>query len=162
MGIPVTDETVAKYVDCLRTGISTKDIFPARMSACAFTEIQRQAIRAARAASKAAHKQLMPKTGSSPVQVTAPGQLVRSAAPMTKLRRILFLQHGKCFFCGQPLPEAEASIEHLHPKSRGGGSDDDNEVVCHKSLNQAFGDMGLKRKFEFILRSSGSLKCPGT
>jgi len=123
------------------------------MSACAFTESQRQSIREARAARKKAQKQLKPKPEGAPTQVTV---------PMTKLGRILFLQHGKCFFCGQSLPEAQASIEHLQAKSRGGGSDEDNEVVCHKSLNQVFGSMGLKQKFEFILRSSGSLKCPGT
>jgi hypothetical protein len=65
-------------------------------------------------------------------------------------------------FCGQPLKEQDSSIEHLNPKSRGGCSTEDNEVVCHKTMNQAFGDMDLKRKFEFVLKVKGAFRCLGT
>ena len=78
----------------------------------------------------------------------------------SKLQRILYLQSGCCFFCGQPLREEDASIEHLNPKSKGGTSTEDNEVVCHSTLNATFGGMELKRKFEFVLKSAGSFKCP--
>lgn len=80
--------------------------------------------------------------------------------PLTKLRKLLYLQSGRCFFCGEPLAEKDANIEHLHPKSRGGTSTEDNEVICHASLNETFGDMDLKRKFEFVLKSAGTFKCP--
>jgi len=73
---------------------------------------------------------------------------------------MLYLQSGKCFFCGMALAEAEASIEHLQPLSRGGMRAEDNEVVCHKSLNETFGQLDLKRKIEFILRSSSNFRCP--
>jgi 5-methylcytosine-specific restriction endonuclease McrA len=79
---------------------------------------------------------------------------------LSKLQRILYLQSGRCFFCGQPLSEKDASIEHLNPKSKGGASTEDNEVVCHSTLNATFGSMELKRKFEFVLKSAGSFKCP--
>jgi hypothetical protein len=46
----------------------------------------------------------------------------------------------------------DASIEDLNPKSREGTSTEDNEIVCHKSLNQVFGAMDLKAKFSFVLR----------
>ncbi len=82
------------------------------------------------------------------------------AKSMSKLECMLFLQHGKCFFCGEPLLIADASIEHLNPKSRGGSSSEDNEVVCHKALNQVFGDLDLKRKFAYTLRNAGQFKCP--
>jgi hypothetical protein len=36
------------------------------------------------------------------------------------------------------------------------------QVVCHKTLNHAFGDMDLKRKFEFVLKTKGAFRCPGT
>ena len=75
---------------------------------------------------------------------------------------MLYLQGGSCFFCGKPLSEADASVEHLNPKSRGGTNSEDNEVVCHKSLNQVFGSMELKRKFEFVLKTRGAFRCPGT
>jgi hypothetical protein len=60
-----------------------------------------------------------------------------------------------------PLKEEDANIEHLNPKSLGGTSTEDNEVVCHKTLNHAFGNMGLKRKFEFVLKAKGVFRCPG-
>lgn len=42
--------------------------------------------------------------------------------PSSKLQRMLYLQHGRCFFCGQELSENEATIEHLNPKAKGGTS----------------------------------------
>ena len=79
---------------------------------------------------------------------------------LSKLSKLLFLQSGRCFFCGEELREADASIEHLNPVSRGGSRTEDNEVVCHATLNETFGAMDLKRKFEFTLRSAGKFKCP--
>jgi hypothetical protein len=79
---------------------------------------------------------------------------------LTKLRKMLYLQSGRCFFCGELLKEEDASIEHLNPKSRGGSSTEGNEVVCHKSLNQVFGSMDLKAKFAFVVNSKGAFRCP--
>ena len=81
--------------------------------------------------------------------------------PLSKLKKMLYLQSGRCFFCGEPLKEDQASIEHLNPTSRGGTRTEDNEVVCHATLNETFGSMDLKRKFEFTLRAAGKFKCPG-
>jgi len=82
------------------------------------------------------------------------------AKTLTKLQKMLYLQSGRCFFCGQPLREEDATIEHLNPRSKGGTSTEDNEVVCHATLNDTFGNMDLKRKFEFSLKAAGSFKCP--
>jgi hypothetical protein len=82
------------------------------------------------------------------------------AKPLTKLQKMLYLQHGRCFFCGEELRENGASIEHLNPRAKGGKSNEDNEVVCHASLNQTFGSMDLKRKFEFVLKQAGAFRCP--
>jgi len=73
---------------------------------------------------------------------------------------MLYLQQGKCFFCGEQLALVDANIEHLHPLSLGGTRTEDNEVVCHKSLNETFGSLPLKRKFEFVLKAAGSFQCP--
>ena len=90
----------------------------------------------------------------------APAAKTPKPKALSKLSKMLYLQSGCCFFCGQPLREEEASIEHLNPTSRGGTRTDDNEVVCHATLNETFGSMDLKRKFEFTLKAAGKFKCP--
>jgi len=139
------------------------------MSDCEFTDAQREIIRQARAERKAAQKNGVahgPVPTKPPVKET-PKPLGTPIPPtaeraMTKLRRMLYLQSGKCFFCGEPLKEEDASIEHLLPTSGGGPRNETNEVVCHHSLNETLGNMDLKRKFEFVLRSAGAFKCPRT
>ena len=51
-----------------------------------------------------------------------------------QLDRLLFHQGGRCFFCEQTLPRTEASVEHLHAVSNGGSREDENCVVCCKSV----------------------------
>ncbi len=139
------------------------------MSDCEFTASQRETIRQARADRKADQKngKTKPVTAipsnhpvATPVTPAAPPTKPQPTKSLAKLGRLLYLQSGRCFFCGELLPETDASVEHLNPKSRGGTSTEDNEVVCHKSLNQVFGAMDLKHKFEFVLKSAGSFKCP--
>lgn len=169
MKIPVSDASVDEFVGKLRAGIPTGQVFPARMSDCAFTEAQRIKIRAVRAEKKSLRKtalvQVSTKANSKPVAKTpAPTQATPPRIPtpksQTKLQKLLYLQTGRCFFCGEHLRTEDASIEHLNPKSRGGTNAQDNLVVCHKSLNATFGDMELKQKFEFVLKSAGCFKCP--
>jgi len=78
----------------------------------------------------------------------------------TKLEKLLFLQSDKCFFCGRVLMKEEASVEHLHPKSKGGSNADDNVVTCCVTLNRAFGSMDLKQKLRIILDKAGDFTCP--
>jgi hypothetical protein len=102
-----------------------------------------------------------PKPKATAARPTAPAHaLAPKPQSSTKLQRILYLQQGKCFFCGEKLAAAEANIEHLNPLSKGGTRTEDNEVVCHKSLNDTFGNMPLKQKFEFVLKAAGSFRCP--
>jgi hypothetical protein len=168
MGHAVTDQEVAKYAARVLAGESTNDIFPTRMSDCTFTDSQRCTIRQARAARKTAHKNdktpPQARVVAKPPQKSTgpPASNTRSPKPLSKLRKLLYLQSDRCFFCGEPLSEVDASIEHLIPKSRGGKSDDGNEVVCHKSLNETFGDMDVKGKFAFVLKSVGCFKCPNS
>jgi len=174
MKTPVTDAAVAEYAIRIRAGNSTQDLFPTRMSDCDFTPFQREMIRQARADRKTAHKngkipalppiQTNVVVKSQPTSTASPPKVIplktQTTHTLPKLARLLYLQSGRCFFCGDPLNEADASIEHLNPTSRGGTKSEDNEVVCHKSLNQVFGSMDLKHKFAFVLKSAGSFKCP--
>lgn len=166
---PVSDAAVAEYVARLRAGVPLGTVFPTRMSDCDFTESQREVIRLARLDRRHSQKEKTPKPPTpastkppvkKPVTSAALPTKTHPSKSLAKLGRLLYLQSSRCFFCGELLTEADASIEHLNPKSRGGTSTEDNEVVCHKSLNQVFGAMGLKDKFAFVLKSAGSFKCP--
>ena len=72
----------------------------------------------------------------------------------------MFAQGGLCFFCKEPLPKIEASVEHLLASANGGGSNLENCVACCKSVNALFGSMSLKEKFQVVLNQRGTFKCP--
>lgn len=76
------------------------------------------------------------------------------------LDRLLFAQGGDCFFCKQPLPREQASVEHLVALVHGGKDHDENCVVCCKALNQLLGRMSLKEKLDVVLRQKGPFVCP--
>jgi hypothetical protein len=79
---------------------------------------------------------------------------------MKQLDRLLLFQGNRCFFCEQPIPEGEASVEHLVASSNGGSNDDDNCVACCKSLNAAFGNRPYKEKLRAIVSHRGQFTCP--
>lgn len=117
----------------------------------------------------AAPKPAIPKSAATPPpkpKAAAPKPAPPNPAPapktqsLTKLEKLFYLQQEKCFFCGEKLALTDANIEHLHPLSKGGTRTEDNEVVCHKSLNDTFGNLPLKQKFEFVLKAAGSFRCP--
>lgn len=80
--------------------------------------------------------------------------------PTKPLDRLMFIQGGLCFFCRQPLPRDEASVEHLHGVANGGGNSEDNCVACCKSVNSLFGSMSVKEKFQVVLNQKGQFRCP--
>lgn len=79
---------------------------------------------------------------------------------MKKLQRLLFLQGNKCFFCGHPIPDGEASVEHLDALSNGGKNSDENSVVCCKAVNAVLGNLSVKEKFRAVLSHEGMFACP--
>ncbi|MBL8816002.1 MAG: hypothetical protein JNL58_08225 [Planctomyces sp.] len=79
---------------------------------------------------------------------------------MKQLERLLFLQGGRCFFCREPIPKGEASVEHLLASSNGGSREDANCVVCCKTLNAALGNLTVKAKLEAILNQNSKFRCP--
>jgi hypothetical protein len=80
--------------------------------------------------------------------------------PTKPLDRLMFVQGGLCFFCKQPLPKAEASVEHLLASANGGSNNDENCVACCKAVNALLGSMSLKEKFQVVLNQKGQFKCP--
>ncbi len=80
--------------------------------------------------------------------------------PTKPIDRLLFAQGGLCFFCKNPLKKADASVEHLVASANGGRNDDDNCVVCCKTVNALLGSMSLKEKIQVVLNQRGQFKCP--
>ncbi len=80
--------------------------------------------------------------------------------PTKPLNRLIFAQGGLCFFCKQPLPKSEASIEHLVASTNGGSNSDENCVACCKAVNTLLGRMSLKEKIQVVLNQKGQFKCP--
>jgi len=80
-----------------------------------------------------------------------------SSSPVKKL---MFMQGNKCFFCKKTMSLSEASVDHLMPKSKGGTNSFDNCVACCKSLNSLFGNISLKEKVQIIINQNGKFKCP--
>jgi hypothetical protein len=77
-----------------------------------------------------------------------------------QLERLLFLQGNRCFFCQQPIPAGEASVEHLNATANGGAKDDENCVACCKAVNTALGSLSIKAKVQAILNHRGAFACP--
>jgi hypothetical protein len=79
---------------------------------------------------------------------------------MKQLERLLFLQGNRCFFCEQPIPSGEASVEHLNATANGGAKDDENCVACCRAVNAALGSLSVKAKLRAILNHRGTFACP--
>ena len=165
----VNDALVKEYAKRLRTGVALGEVFPYPLLECEFTESQKLLIQQASDVRAKLGQKTKPQPTTLPQPkksnvASKPSEPIRSPAPkssvLSKLEKLLYLQQNQCFFCGEKLALAEANIEHLHPLSKGGTRTEDNEVVCHKSLNETFGNLALKRKFEFVLKSAGSFQCP--
>jgi 5-methylcytosine-specific restriction endonuclease McrA len=166
---PVNDALVAEYAKRLRTGAKLGQVFTWPVPECDFTESQKSVIKQAQDERAKLGQKPKPQPStpvpsekklvvSKPV-VTVPPPATKTPS-LSKLEKMLYRQQNKCFFCGEKLPVTEANIEHLHPLSLGGTRTEDNEVVCHKSLNETFGNQTLKWKFEFVLKAAGSFQCP--
>ena len=79
---------------------------------------------------------------------------------MKQLERLLFLQGNLCFFCQQPIPVGEASVEHLAATSNGGAKEDENCVVCCKTVNAALGNLSVKAKLQVVVNQRNGFVCP--
>ena len=76
------------------------------------------------------------------------------------LDRLIFAQGGLCFFCEEPLPKGEESVEHLVATANGGNSNLENCVACCVTVNRLLGSMSLKEKIQVVLNHRGEFKWP--
>ena len=81
---------------------------------------------------------------------------------MKQLQRLLIQQGHKCFFCGRPIPEGEASVEHLDALSNGGDKTDQNCVACCRAFNTALNNLSIKEKIRVLLSQPNPFPCPQT
>jgi hypothetical protein len=79
---------------------------------------------------------------------------------MRLIERLLFAQGNRCFFCHDPLPVGDATVEHLVAQSNGGLSADDNCVACCKALNNLLGNKSYKEKLRIMLQHRPRFTCP--
>ena len=54
-------------------------------------------------------------------------------------KNILLRDHSTCQYCGRQLSASELTLDHVHPRSRGGESTWDNLVACCKACNHRKG-----------------------
>jgi len=92
------------------------------------------------------------------IQIRLPDEQV--PMPTKQIDRLIFAQGGLCFFCKQPMPKGEASVEYLLASANGGSNNDENCVVCCKAVNALLGSMSLKEKIQVVLNQKVQFKCP--
>lgn len=78
---------------------------------------------------------------------------------MANVAKLLMIQGGKCFYCGNKLALEDATIDHVIPKALGGDNTEANTVACCHSTNQAFGNATPKEKLTAVINSGGRIDC---
>ena len=76
-----------------------------------------------------------------------------------KLKQLLLLRGGKCFYCRGTLTLTRASLEHVLPSSKGGTEELDNLCVCCREINQLLADLPPKTKIDMLLKSQPINSC---
>ena len=79
---------------------------------------------------------------------------------MANIAKLLMLQGGKCFYCGNKLTLEDATIDHVLAKALGGDNSEANTVACCHSINHAFGNATPKEKLTAIINAGGRIDCP--
>lgn len=79
---------------------------------------------------------------------------------MANVAKLLVIQGGKCFYCGNKLALEDATIDHVIPKAMGGDNSEANTVACCHSINHAFGNATPKEKLIALINGGGRIDCP--
>lgn len=78
---------------------------------------------------------ILPSPWSSPLD----GHLSRRKR--SRLRRLLWSDRPRCFYCDRFMTEHGATLDHLVPVARGGSQRADNLVLCCRDCNAAKGTL---------------------
>lgn len=76
--------------------------------------------------------------------------MTKRSCKRSLIRSLLKLQEGRCFYCQQPISEADSSLDHLVPRSSRGPLSKDNLVVCCRPFNQFLGNVSPGVKFKML------------
>ena len=107
---------------------------------------------------------IMPATSTEAEKQRKPqAKKTQKIAKPTKIRLQLRERDGPwCWYCGVELTVAEATIEHLIPKSDGGLNSLTNLVLAHEDCNRRAGNAPLAAKIELraAMRAEQATKAP--
>lgn len=78
---------------------------------------------------------------------------------MANVAKLLTIQGGKCFYCGEKISIDDATIDHVIPKALGGDNAEANTVACCHAINHAFGHATPKEKLTALINSGGRIDC---
>ena len=82
----------------------------------------------------------------------------RRASYLQAIRTELLSVHGCCWYCGCELPRAEwSTLDHLHPRSRGGDEEPENLRLSCKRCNRRKGSRLLDEGVVVQLRRGAGL-----
>lgn len=72
-----------------------------------------------------------------------------------KIRVRLVNADGSCFYCGRELTVGDSTLDHVVPRSRGGGEDEGNLVLACRKCNRRKSDHGFDRLACHLNRGQG-------
>jgi 5-methylcytosine-specific restriction endonuclease McrA len=80
-------------------------------------------------------------------------------------RNVYLRDNGRCRYCSKEIGFQDITLDHVHPKSKGGGSDWDNVVIsCHtcnqKKGSKTLSEAGMEIKGGRPTRPTSSLPIP--
>lgn len=75
----------------------------------------------------------------------------RNRSTKASLWRHYHSGQAPCYYCGEMLSMKEATIDHVVPRSKGGGQDDNCVIACAR-CNQLKDDLDLEEFLELLER----------
>lgn len=88
---------------------------------------------------------------ATPKKPAPPAAKPAASKGAVRREKLLARDGDGCWFCGKPMGD-DCTIEHLVPKSAGGGNQLANYALAHARCNHAAADMPLVQKIELRAR----------
>lgn len=96
----------------------------------------------------------LPSRAIETVPVSPPSVEGPVNATARRRKKIMERDGENCWFCAMPMGD-DVTLEHLVPRSRGGGNDNANCVLAHAACNQAAANLSLSEKVELRAQMRG-------